>query len=194
MNKKTLSIARLLHVYVSMILFSLLIFFSVTGVTLNHPEWFKSITPSTNEMELTLPINHVSGESISQAEIDDITLQVEQALEINLKDAMFEVMTDELYFALKKAGISTTITVDLTSGEVFYEQINYGLWAIVNDLHKGRNTSVFWQWVIDITSVLFIVFAVTGFMLAMPQRRFSKTLASSLFFTTMMISATIMFS
>jgi len=194
MNKKTLSIARLLHVYVSMILFSLLIFFSVTGVTLNHPEWFKSIEPSTSERELTLPIKRFSGESISQTEIDDLTFQVEQALGINLKNAVFEIMSDELYFALKKAGISTTVTVDLTSGEVFYEQINYGLWAIVNDLHKGRNTSVFWQWVIDITSVLFIVFAITGFMLAMPQRRFNKTLGSSLFFTAMMISATVMFS
>lgn len=194
MNKKTLSIARLLHVYVSMILFSLLIFFSVTGVTLNHPEWFNGSAPVTNELELTLPIKHFTGDSISQDEIDKVTLQIEQALEINLKDAMFELMTDELYFALKKAGISTTITVDLTSGEVFYEQINYGFWALVNDLHKGRNTSVFWQWVIDITSGLFIVFAVTGFMLAMPQRRFNKTLASSLVFTAVMISAAMMFS
>ncbi|MBA6363155.1 PepSY-associated TM helix domain-containing protein, partial [Colwellia sp. BRX8-8] len=62
---------------------------------------------------------------------------------------------------------------------------------LMNDLHKGRNTSVFWGWIIDITSLLCILFALSGFILAMPQRRFNRTLTVSLTVTVAMISTAI---
>jgi len=40
--KKVFSFSRWLHIYVSTALFSLLIFFCFTGITLNHAAWFSN--------------------------------------------------------------------------------------------------------------------------------------------------------
>lgn len=31
-------------------------------------------------------------------------------------------------------------------------------YAVLNDLHKGRNTGEIWKWFIDITALLMVVF------------------------------------
>lgn len=181
-SKKTLNLARVVHVYVSMALLTLLLFFSVTGITLNHPEWFSDHQASVIEKEQT--IKGIAKQLIAQSELtkaqqQKITELVEQAFSISLQSITPELMSGELFYSIKQAGLSTSIAVDLETGEAFYEQTQYGWWAVLNDLHKGRNTSNFWGWIIDLSSILFIIFAITGFILAMPQKRFRRTLLLS---------------
>lgn len=193
-NKKTLTGARLIHVYVSMALLTLLLFFSVTGITLNHPEWFSDVKPDVKESEQTLDMAYLVAPPLSPQQIDVVIQQVEQRLNLSLKQAEIESHVDELYISIKQAGANTSVAIDLTTGELFYEHTDYGWWALLNDLHKGRNTSVLWRWVLDLSSLLFIVFAVSGFILAMPQRRFSRTFTVSLSTTVGVIVATAMFA
>ena len=40
LRRKTAVVSRWLHVYLSMVSFAIVLFFSVTGLTLNHTEWF----------------------------------------------------------------------------------------------------------------------------------------------------------
>ena len=179
-NKNTLSFSRLIHVYVSMALLTLLLFFSVTGITLNHPEWFSESQADIEEVELAVDLKLINNPPLSLEQITQVVAVVEQELALSLTNAVIESSRDELFLSIKKAGENTSITLDLASGELFFERTDYGLWALLNDLHKGRNTSAFWGWIIDITSVLCIIFAVSGFILAMPQRRFNRTLTLSL--------------
>lgn len=196
-SKKTLNLARLIHVYVSMALLTLLLFFSVTGITLNHPEWFSSHQAQVLESELTidtiadlvLDIDKVTSE---QQQV--ITREIEQAFAISLHKIEPELMSGELFYSIKNAGKSASIALDLETGDAFYEQTHYGWWAVLNDLHKGRNTSNFWGWIIDLSSVLFIIFAVTGFILAMPQKRFHRTLLVSVGTTLLAIISIIYFA
>lgn len=196
-SKKTLNFARIVHVYVSMALLTLLLFFSVTGITLNHPEWFRDHQAQVVEKELI--INSIADLAISDnapssQQLAVITSEVEQAFSISLQGITPEIMSDELFYSIKHAGKSTTIAVVIESGESFYEHTNYGLWAQLNDLHKGRNTSNFWGWIIDLSSVLFIIFAISGFILAMPQKRFHRTLLVSITSTIMTIVSFIYFA
>jgi hypothetical protein len=193
-NKNTLSVSRLIHVYVSMALLTLLLFFSVTGITLNHPEWFSENQADIEEIELAVDLKLINNPPLSLEQITKVVEVVEQELTISLSNAVIESTRDELFFSIKKAGENTAITLDLGSGELFFERTDYGLWALLNDLHKGRNTSTFWGWVIDITSVLCIVFAISGFILAMPQRRFNRTLTLSLGVTIAVIFTSILWA
>jgi hypothetical protein len=193
-NKNTLSVSRLIHVYVSMALLTLLLFFSVTGITLNHPEWFSENQADIEEIELVVDLKLINNPPLSLEQITKVVEVVEQELTISLSNAVIESTRDELFFSIKKAGENTAITLDLASGELFFERTDYGLWALLNDLHKGRNTSTFWGWVIDITSVLCIVFAISGFILAMPQRRFNRTLTLSLGVTIAIIFTSILWA
>jgi len=193
-NKNTLSFSRLIHVYVSMALLTLLLFFSITGNTLNHPEWFSESNADIEEVEIIIDAALIENPPLSPSQLVKVVDVIEQELSISLENSTIESMSDELFFSIKKAGENTAITLDLTSGEVFFEYTNYGFWALVNDLHKGRNTGVFWSWIIDITSILCIVFAISGFILAMPQRRFNRTLSLSLGVTVAMIFTAILWA
>jgi hypothetical protein len=196
-SKKTLNLARLIHVYVSMALLTLLLFFSVTGVTLNHPEWFSSHQAQVIEMEHT--IERVRDLSITNDTMTDpqqkiVAREIEKAFSISLLNVVPELMSGELFYSIKQAGKNTTIAIDLETADAFYEQTHYGWWAVLNDLHKGRNTSNFWGWIIDLSSVLFIVFAITGFILAIPQKRFRRTLLLSIISTILAINSIIYFA
>lgn len=175
-HHKTLSVARLIHVYVSMALLTLLLFFSVTGITLNHPEWFTSHSPNVSESEWIIAPELLRDPPLSLSQLAVVTNEVERLANVNLSNSNIESDSDEIYFSLKKAGTNSSLSIDVVTGEVFYQHTDYGWWALLNDLHKGRNTSFFWGLIIDLTSVLFIVFAISGFILAMPQRRFHRTL------------------
>lgn len=196
-SKKTLNVTRLIHVYVSMALLTLLLFFSVTGITLNHPEWFSSHQAQVIEKELT--IERIADLAITNDNIDNvqqqiITREIEIAFAISLLKNKPELMSGELFYSIKKAGKSASIAVDLETGDAFYEHTHYGWWAVLNDLHKGRNTSNFWGWIIDLSSLLFIVFAISGLILAMPQKRFRRTLTLSLCSTVLAIISIIYFA
>jgi len=196
-SKKTLNLARLIHVYVSMALLTLLLFFSVTGITLNHPEWFSSHQAQVLESELTIDTIAklaLSNDQITSEQQQVITSEVEQAFAVSLHNTKPELMSGELFYSIKQAGKSASIAVDLETGDAFFEQTHYGWWAVLNDLHKGRNTSNFWGWIIDFSSVLFIVFAITGFILAMPQKRFHRTLIVSVSSTLLAIITIIYFA
>lgn len=196
-SKKTLSLARLIHVYVSMALLTLLLFFSVTGITLNHPEWFSSHQAQVLESELTIDTIAelaLSNDQITSEQQQVITSEIEQAFAVSLQNTKPELMSGELFYSIKQAGKSASIAVDLETGDAFFEQTHYGWWAVLNDLHKGRNTSNFWGWIIDFSSVLFIVFAITGFILAMPQKRFHRTLIVSVSSTLLAIITIIYFA
>lgn len=188
---KTLSMARLIHVYVSMALLTLLLFFSVTGITLNHPEWFAQHSPQVNEGEWNISPELLENPPLTPLQLVKVQAELEQLTGKNLSQSIIESGEAEVYFALKKAGANTSISIDLETGEAFFEHTDYGWWAWLNDLHKGRNTSLFWSVVIDLSSVLFIIFAVTGFILAMPQRRFTRTLTAGIATTvvTLLIAA-----
>ncbi|TWX58496.1 PepSY-associated TM helix domain-containing protein [Colwellia hornerae] len=186
-NKSTLSFSRLIHIYVSMALLSLLLFFSVTGITLNHPEWFRDSKADVVERALMIDLSMIENPPLTPQQIVKVSTAIEQKLSISLNNTILESSQDELFFSIKRAGKNTAITLDLVSGELFFEETDYGWWALMNDLHKGRNTSVFWGWIIDITSLLCILFALSGFILAMPQRRFNRTLTLSLTVTVAMI-------
>jgi hypothetical protein len=179
-NKSTLSWSRLIHIYVSMALLTMLLFFSVTGITLNHPEWFSEHQAEISEQEMNISLALLESPPLSLDQVAIVVREIEQKLSLSLDHAVFESLADELFIGIKKAGKDTAISIDLFSGELFYQQTNYGHWAWLNDLHKGRNTSAFWGWIIDITSLLCILFALSGFILAMPQRRFNRTLFISL--------------
>tara|TARA_R110001592_G_scaffold251506_3_gene514169 strand:+ start:7945 stop:8478 length:534 start_codon:yes stop_codon:yes gene_type:complete len=174
-----------------MALLSLLLFFSVTGITLNHPEWFRDSKADVVERALMIDLSMIKNPPLTPLQIVNVSTAIEQKLSVSLNNTILESSQDELFFSIKRAGKNTAITLDLVSGELFFEETDYGWWALMNDLHKGRNTSVFWGWIIDITSLLCILFALSGFILAMPQRRFNRTLTVSLTVTVAMISTAI---
>ena len=77
----------------------------------------------------------------------------------------------ELYLGLPRPGGDAWLTLDLGTGELFYESTDRGWIAYANDLHKGRHTGLAWSWFIDLFAGVCVVFSLTGLWLLQRQAR-----------------------
>ncbi|WP_318463178.1 PepSY-associated TM helix domain-containing protein [Photobacterium leiognathi] len=179
--------ARRLHIYISMALLLVVLFFAITGITLNRPEVFVSDSPNITEQQLTLPTELFSSEQgefvpNTKALLDYLSLHAN----VSGTPSEVEVFTDldgneliegEISFDYKGPGYNATVFIDMTTAEATIESTHYGIIAVLNDLHKGRNSGEVWKWFIDITAVLMIFFVLTGVCLLLPKK---KTLITSM--------------
>jgi hypothetical protein len=166
-----------------MALLTLMIFFSVTGITLNHPEWFNNKKSDVIEADLIIPSQLLTPKSEGSL----LTFLL-SANHLNGNRLSIERDASELFISDKGPGAYLSLTIDLDSGEAFKEATDYGYWALFNDLHKGRNSGAFWRFIIDLSAVLMIVFSLTGFILALAQRRINRTMAVSIVTSLFVIS------
>ncbi len=182
-NSSLLTFSRLIHVYVSMALLTLMIFFSVTGITLNHPEWFDDYNADIVEADFIAPAKFLMPKN--EGDLLSFLLNTNH---LNGNRISIERDDDELFITDKGPGTYRSLTIDLASGEAFLETTDYGYWALFNDLHKGRNSGEFWRFIIDLSAVLMIVFSLTGFILALAQRRINRTAGVSILSSLLVIS------
>ena len=64
-KKRTAALSRWLHLYLSMLCFLVVLFFAVTGLTLNHTEWFDG-KQVEKKYEGTLPVDWVNNADTSK--------------------------------------------------------------------------------------------------------------------------------
>jgi hypothetical protein len=166
--KKLFSTSRMLHLYVSAALFSLLIFFCVTGITLNHIDWLSSGEEFTTS--LSLPVIQRPLEELSQLDTTPLnqllteTLGLDKAKEISIDFELGEVTAD---YSLPAGYAFATWYIYQGKVEVDYQKGS--IFAIMNDLHKGRHSGVYWGWLIDISAVFMLLFSLTGLIILFQQ-------------------------
>lgn len=179
--------ARRLHVYISMALLLVVLFFSVTGITLNRPELFEASKPNIQSHNLTLP-SHLFSIQNDRLEPNAAAFQsflVEQAgvsgkpsgLDVYAEIEDGELVVGEVSMDFKGPGYNASVFADVVMQTVEVETTDYGAIALLNDLHKGRNSGEVWKWFIDITALLMIFFVITGVCLLLPKK---KTLNTSI--------------
>lgn len=179
--------ARRLHVYISMALLLVVLFFSVTGITLNRPELFEASKPNIQSHTLTLPSHlfTVQNERLTPNAKAFQQFLVEKAdisgtpsgLDIYTEIEDGELLIGEVSMDFKGPGYNASVFADVVMQTVEVETTDYGVIALLNDLHKGRNSGEVWKWFIDITALLMIFFVITGVCLLLPKK---KTLNTSI--------------
>lgn len=163
---------RWIHVYGSMLIVSLWLFFSVTGITLNHPEWRSSFGADSVETQLQLP------ETLQQLPFAEDALQnADSAKQIAnwlrqsqgilgaVEHFRYEASEQLLELDFKRPAGYSNAQVSLATGEVLILTEYQGLLALLNDLHKGRDAGWVWKALLDVAAVLSLVVAFTGFYL-----------------------------
>lgn len=158
MRRKIASVSRWLHIYLSMVSFVLVLFFSVTGITLNHAEWFDGAQKTVNRHG-DLPVELVK----KPDELRTVEALRGAGLHGHVGDARVEEDTYSVQFL--GPGYSADVSVDRKTGKYDVVETRSGFWAVMNDLHKGRDTGKTWAWVIDISAGLLALVSVTGLVL-----------------------------
>jgi hypothetical protein len=67
--------------------------------------------------------------------------------------------------SFKGPGYTADVSIDRNTGRYELTEPRMGFAAIVNDLHKGRDSGQAWKWLIDISAVLMTLVAISGMAL-----------------------------
>lgn len=167
---------RLIHSFSAMFMLLSTLFFAVTGITLNHTDWFKAdsrLNEQTYELHDAL-FRPETLEEIAAIEQGAKTLSwLKFAHGIQGGRSSFEWDGEEnlLMIDVKRPGGYSYIEVDVAARSVLVEETTLGAIALINDLHKGRNASEFWLWFIDINAVVMLVFSLTGLWMVLPMKK-----------------------
>jgi hypothetical protein len=177
-KKRIVTWSRWLHIYLSMTSFGILFFFAVTGLTLNHQEWFaKQQRTATYKGTLDRTwLRPPAGKEVGKLEIVE-RLRSEHGIKAALTD--FRIDDAQLSINFKGPGYAADTFVDRDSGAYEVTETRMGWGAIINDLHKGRNSGRAWSLLIDASAVLMTLVSVTGLALIffLAKRRTSGLVA-----------------
>ncbi len=154
--------ARVLHTYLSMASFSILFFFAATGITLNHQD---KLTGQPTVARFTGRLDAASVAPGAPIDRDRIAAQMRAAHGIKANVSDVRVEDDQLGVSFKGPGYAADAFVDRRTGAYDITETRMGLVAIVNDLHKGRDTGKAWAQVIDLSALLMMLVSVTGLTL-----------------------------
>ncbi|MFG0267029.1 MAG: PepSY-associated TM helix domain-containing protein [Rhodopirellula sp. JB055] len=167
---------RWLHIYLSMLGFTSLMFFAFTGITLNHPTWLGAseqvIRDESGQLAMELLRNEPDKLEIAE------TLRETHALKGRVKE--FEVDDFECMLVYKSPGYAADVFIDRDSGNYSLTETTSNAFSVMNDLHKGRDSGTGWSWLIDISALLMLLMSLSGFglLLYLKKRRVSGILAA----------------
>lgn len=150
---------RWLHTYTSMISLLLLLFFSVTGITLNHPDWAFGNAQTEQEVSGTLPEGWIRGQEVNWLTVAE-TLRADQGLRGRAADP--RVDGQEATITFLAPGYSADTVIDTQTGQYRTRILAQGAVAVLNDLHKGRDSGGVWRVLLDISAAFLVVVALTG--------------------------------
>jgi hypothetical protein len=140
--------------------FALLLFFAVTGLTLNHQEWFNG-QQRTLQYKGALDPKWMAG-TVAKLEIVE---RFRQLHHITGALSDFRIDDSQCEVSFKGPGYSADAVIDRATGSYEVTENRMGLFALLNDLHKGRDTGRPWAAVIDISAILMTLVSLTGLML-----------------------------
>ncbi len=152
--------ARNIHIYTSMLGLLAVIFFSVTGIMLNHTEWFDLDNPHVTERQGTLPAAILK-------EPDKLAVVEALRKDLGATGALdsFDVDPDELRVVFKSPGRRAEATIERATGQADVSIETHGFAGRIAELHRGTDAGPAWRFIIDVTAVLLLVTSMTGLTL-----------------------------
>lgn len=169
---RLLALTRWLHIYLSMVGLVMVLFFAVTGITLNHPKWFGvgvegSVKTEVRTLEMDVPLR---AEEVDRLELVE-RLRRDQAMSGSVTS--FEADEYECVVVFKRPGMVADVLIDRETNEATITIERSGAVAIINDLHMARHSGPWWSLVVDLSAGLMALSALTGLVLlfGLPKRR-----------------------
>ncbi len=163
-KRQIASFSRWMHLYVSTVSFTIVLFFAATGLTLNHADWFEKnpkLTKSEGKIEQRW-IKSLDTSQIKKFEIIDY-LQSNRHLGGHLQD--FRIEETSISVSFVGPGYSADVRIDRNTGAFTALETKFGFISKLNDLHKGRDTSKSWHLIIDIAAIFMSLISLSGFLM-----------------------------
>lgn len=170
LKQRLASPMRWLHIYSSMFGLVAILFFSVTGILLNHPSWTLGSGEKEEIRKGTMPAVWLGSGGKEPAKLEVVEHLRKHERVRGLVDD-FSSDDSECTVTFKGPAYSADVFIDRESGDYEITQRSSGLVAMMNDLHKGRDAGTAWSWVIDLSAILLIIVSLTGIGLLLYIKR-----------------------
>jgi hypothetical protein len=150
---------RWLHVYTSMLSLLVVLFFSLTGVAMNHPEW----TFGTNEARSTATGTLPAGWQ-TQGGVNWLTVVEYLRATNNVHGSAGEYTSDATTASVRFSapGYTADAAIDRKAGTYSLTVAQQGWLAVMSEFHRGRDSGSAWAWVIDASGIFLTVISATG--------------------------------
>ena len=160
---------------------AVVLYFSATCLTLNHPNRFgesQRVVSAKGQLDARwlhpdVPVPASAGEPDESRQVANLDVVEYLRKTHNIRGALAEFRVDEQECTVrfKGPGYAADAFIDRTSGRYDLTQTMHGFIAVINDLHKGRDAGKGWSVVIDVSAVLLIVISLSGLGLLLYIKR-----------------------
>ena len=170
-SRKRMQLYRTTHLWhwiSAAVCFAALTLFTITGITLNHASAIGAqpvVISGTGQLPQNLRAELLKQGDAVEPDAAAFIDWAEGAFHVSLHGATTEWQDEELYLSAPGPGRDAWVSIDRASGAAKYETTDRGWVAYFNDLHKGRNTGVWWTIFIDVIAAAVLFFSLTGLVL-----------------------------
>jgi len=170
-SRKRMQLYRTTHLWhwiSAAVCFAALTLFTITGITLNHASAIGAqpvVISGTGQLPQNLRTELLKQGDAVEPDAAAFIDWAEGAFHVSLRGATTEWQDEELYLSAPGPGRDAWVSIDRASGAAKYETTDRGWVAYFNDLHKGRNTGVWWTIFIDVIAAAVLFFSLTGLVL-----------------------------
>ena len=167
---------RWVHTYLSMFSLMLILFFSATGLTLNHQDWVFGQKTRQTDIEGKIPVEWLAAGETDENKVARLEIVEHLRKTDGVRGAVEEFRVDEMecMVSLKAPGYSADTFIDRKTGTYRLTTMEEGVVAAMNDLHKGRHSGKAWLWVIDFSAGFLILISLTGLGLIFYLKRIQQ--------------------
>jgi uncharacterized protein len=179
--------SRILHVYTSMLSLMLVLFFAITGVTLNHPDWAFGSKQNQVKSVGQLPVGWTADGKVDWFVVSEYLRSHE-----NLRGEVADKQGDPSDASIDYKGPGYEATAFIRQdGTYELTVVTQGFMGVINDLHKGRDARTSWKWMIDVIGIGLAFVAFSGvFLQFFLRKRRRSAFASVAFGTAVMVVLT----
>jgi len=158
-------LCRVWHGYLSAAAFVWLLFFSLTGILLNHPTWLRGDKPATVSRQFHLQTRDLVYVT-AQKEPGPALVQVMRGL-LGLKGEIdsSDVAAGQLFVRMRGASGSTDLQLDLQSGRGSAAVETFPVATLFKELHRGEQAGRVWRALIDVAGAVLVTTSILGLLI-----------------------------
>jgi hypothetical protein len=152
----------------------LMLFFAITGVFLNHPDWD---TTRSHKQKMTVEApSWLSNAQGWENNYQQHGLRLLQWLDAHhdVRATKFSIEWDEydrlLIMTLDSPAGNTVIETMVDEAEIDIDQRQLSTLAMLNNVHRAKHTTGFWLYLSDASAVAMVLFCLSGFWLVVINR------------------------
>jgi hypothetical protein len=180
---------RLWHGYLSAFAFAALLFFAVTGIVLNHPNWLAATEPRGAPVKLTLTSSQLQELRSAQAPAEMLTDMIAARTTLYGVFKGSDTEMDQIFVRLRGARGSSDIRANLRDGTVVVMSERATTTGLLNALHRGEQAGTAWRAFIDIAAGILIAVSLVGYTIFVSM---SARLKTALFITGLSVLGMVM--